>query len=408
MSRDFFKLLIKNNQHFIVVCLLWFLSLTCCFASCCFSPLNSSERAGNEMTKAALKEQSSLSFMTVESKNNSNSISPSVNTYRYFSTIYGKDTFQYLTTYNANKIDSSISLLYKDEDQGDEITISESISIISAQANSNYKIDGQWKHEYYDFNLMFEINKNYDPNVDLNIYITKPQADSLLRKIYPDKSVFSEAEYAILVNKILLLSVDSNVFRLRIWSIIVDDNVFYNNVINTIGDFVMLPNFKSLNEIINIQHCTIINDKLKQNINKIEYLKAYYPMQDFTFKFGRYNLEDSRTNFSFVFEYLENNYANLYIFIMLAITSLILFAFSVIIAFKNNVFGKKAFTLTGIFLFLFVHLIFGLSFLITKNIALYSSTAIIVSVCLVLLYGVVYVYFCKKHDQKIAIAFWKS
>lgn len=360
------------KQTFLIVGVLFF-SFSCLFPAGGFNKLTENEYLAeyasnivNDHTKS--KEYASL---IVESKD-SNKYQPlptEIEFHNLFG-VFGENKANYVGAVNADK---RHSIFFKDilED------VNLSFIYIQNAGFNNVEYNGAWKHEYYPLQLMFK-GKHFFEDAFSFLYISQSQADLFLNKLGLEKN---ESNYESLIGTKIVILFDNIEYVWAIANIYLETNYFYDAIYDVMGNFVF--GYNKYPNGINKQALYFLREHNFQNKYYFTYVKSQYPMENYSYKIGTYNIFDN-------FE--VNNDLLIKAPFVNNTVSCLLFAFSIIGIVLSCVFmylvryPKKIINIFPLLAGLLVpYLIFYLIYFIKHNIFVFSYLSLSFYIILVLL-----------------------
>ncbi|MCR4661090.1 MAG: hypothetical protein K5765_03690 [Clostridia bacterium] len=229
---------------------------------------------------------------------------------------------------------------------------------------------GHFKHEYYPLELMFKRDK-LNPSFNSLIYISQSQADKFLDL---DGLEHSTENYQSLLNTKVVLRTNGVEKEWQIEDIYLEQNYFYDAVTECAGEFVFAWSSDAFLKGPKKQSLYFLSSYSFRNLFYFDYATSLYPQSDFDYKVSDYNFIDgykidtSRLVFSTNSHDQIGSFLVLSFGILLDVSNLIAVYFLLpnIKWWYHIAFGISTIT---------PYLVFKLIYLMTGNIALFSSFA---------------------------------
>lgn len=326
------------------------------------------EEAADKMSEMLVEETNGgkHSYVLVEPINESTPfISPISNEYYFWQTIFAKSKNNFAAVVNGNKENN---LHFAD------FLIEKQLSFVYANVFSNRTYENHYKHEFYNFELMFQGLNSAESNYSF-CYITQSQADAL---IISKGNVPVMEEYEKLIGTSVSIIMGENPYNWAISNIILETGDYYITCKEVLGDFLIgytkyPPEFKK-------QYCYFFNDYNYQNYYRINYLRSTYNPEQYKIMLGTNNLlREVNHDDMFVIDVINGSFnSNNYLTFMLSVLLILVFAVHIFSIFVFNRLSSIKISLISIGLFLLAYSIFKIAFLIFGNVYLFSYYSLII------------------------------
>lgn len=294
------------------------LSLTLLFPAGFFIGETKIETTAKQISDLSMNETigGRYTYLLVEPHDSSTNPLPSpVTEYYYWSSIFGTSKNNFASVVNGNKENNCHFL---------DIMQDKQLTFLYSPVFSNKLVDEQYRHEFYDIDLMFSGIRGAGNNYSF-LYLTQTQADTLLlsRGKMP-----SQAEYENLLESSISLVMGNITYQWMISNIIVETSEYFSSLKEIFGEFVMA--FTKYPEQFNKQFCYLFNEYIYQNSYKIKYLRTNYDSSKYNISFGINNMKsDSNTSLTEIINMIavDEPSTNVYGYLLTSLSVLLLFLF---------------------------------------------------------------------------------
>ncbi|MFA5283584.1 MAG: hypothetical protein WC366_03690 [Bacilli bacterium] len=303
------------------------------------------------------------SYLLVEARTNSDSLLPSTyGEYIYWNNVFNATKDVFFGVVNGNK---------ENECYFSDFVNQEPLTFVYANVFSNKANGEYWKHEYYDFDLMFSGSHSAN-NYYSFCYLTQSQANSILNKEDPTKE-----EYQNLIGTPVSITMNGIEYQWAIANIILETTNAVEVCNSLFGNFV-LGHTKYPENFIK-QNCYVFNKYIYQNYYKLNYLKSAYSPASNVFLFGSSNYDgeaniESQNIIDMIFG--EGISSTLIMAVLLSF-SFLLFLLSFCLLFMYEIFNKKKEVVLLLIIIFSPFIIFKGLYTLFNNVLLFSYQALL-------------------------------
>lgn len=326
------------------------------------------EEAADKMSKMSVEETNGgkHSYVLVEPLNESIPFVTKIsNEYYFWQTIFGKSKNNFAAVVNGNKENN---LHFAD------FLIEKQLSFVYADVFSNRIFENHFKHEYYNFELMFQGLHSAQSDYSF-CYLTQSQADAL---IISKGNVPVMEEYEKLIGTSVSIIMGENTYNWAIANIIFETGDYYITCKEVLGDFLM--GFTKYPTEFKKQYCYFFNEYDYQNYYRINYLRSTYNTEQYKISLGTNNLlREVNHDDMFVIDVINSSFkSNDYLAVMFSFLLILVFAVHIFTIFVFNRLSGIKISSISIGLFLLAYSIFKIAFLIFGNVYLFSYYSLII------------------------------
>ena len=230
------------------------------------------------------------------------------NEYFYWKYIFRNSDFGFVSTVNGSK---KYEILYSEVDSLDS-----NLTFLFCGRNSNNAYHGYFKHEVYDLMLMFKGNNVISSGASNFMAISKSRADQILieRNFLPgDYEGFEEEDYLSLIGTNTTLLVDGWEYTLTIANIYFEEGNFFENVIDTFGEFVV--SYITFPKLLEMEATYIFNGNLYQNMHRLNRISAFFKSDMYSFSFENNTISyfEENLNINHLFTKKNNDFFSYFI-----------------------------------------------------------------------------------------------
>ncbi|MDD4153811.1 MAG: hypothetical protein PHT30_00175 [Bacilli bacterium] len=215
------------------------------------------------------------SYLLIEAASeNGPSLHPPYNEYYYWNNVFGKTKDVFFGVVNGNK---------ENECYFSDFGNKETLTFVYANVFSNKEYGEHWKHEFYDFELMFEGEDTSGIYYSF-CYLTQSQANLII-----DKETPTIEEYQNLIGNPVSITMDGVEYQWAIANIILETTNAVEVCNSLFGNFVL--GYTKYPQDFNKQHCYIFNKYAYQNYYKLNYIISQFNPSEYVFYLGTNNYD---------------------------------------------------------------------------------------------------------------------
>ena len=337
------------------------------FPAGAFAPQTKIEEAAQYMSEISTEKtiDGQYSYILVESEEGNDSFPNTIyNEYYFWYSVFRNSKNNFMATVNGNKQND---IYFQD------ILLGKQLTFIYSNVFSNKEYEDYYKHEFYDFNLMFSGYHSFGGNYSF-CYLTQNQADELI--LSKGKEIKSE-EYESLIGTSVTIVIEEVVYQWSIANIILETSDLFSACKDIFGDFLITH--QKHPDVLKKERCYIFNEYDFQNRYKINYLKDNYDAEAYNYILGKNNLKENEIiDENMLMNVLITKYDTLNIWsIFFLLVSILLFLASCFFLFTCDYIKNLKMIIFSISGQLLLYLLIYVLFIVFNNVYIFSYFSLI-------------------------------
>lgn len=375
-------------------------ALSFVFAGGIFSKSTRFEEVADYATQVVINNTENQKYcaITVEKGENNNDLYSADSEFHNLYGIFRQEKITFASAINADK---------KHDISIENVTGNLSMFYFGAIGSVEYK--GHYRHTTFPLEFMFNEKDTYSVG-RYHVYLSQKQADEyLLNKIGVKTNGFSSEDYESLIATLIPVKIDNQTFDFVIQNIYYNHNYYYEGLTEVMDDFIGINYYLPLDLRSEQKNMYFMSEYTYQNRYFMNYINDNYNSKEYVIKVLHNNIiGEIDDKYLLSFYYLDKIDNFDWLFIVCIITSIILYAISLILVFELNVENKydfKTFALQIDLIFI-PYLIFHLLSLVLHNSFLMSGISSKINCILIFIYFLVCLIL--QYIAKNKIPFWNK